>query len=74
MNSIRLTLRSLARSPGFTATALATLALCLGANLARHAGVIATSAGVMLVVVLLVTLVPSRHAARVNPIEALRSE
>jgi len=30
---LRQTLRRLAREPGFTATALVTLALCLGANL-----------------------------------------
>ena len=37
ITNIRHALRSLARSPGFTATAIATLALCLGANLAIFA-------------------------------------
>jgi len=41
---------------------------------AIHAGVIAVSAAVMVVVVLLATLLPSRRAARVNPIDALRDE
>ncbi|HLP09157.1 MAG TPA: ABC transporter permease [Opitutaceae bacterium] len=37
MSSIRLALRTLAKTPGFTATAIATIALCLGANLAIFA-------------------------------------
>ncbi len=37
MTSLRLAFRQLIKTPGFTATALATLALCLGANLAIYA-------------------------------------
>ncbi|HLP00919.1 MAG TPA: ADOP family duplicated permease [Opitutaceae bacterium] len=37
MSSFRLALRTLARSPGFTAAAVATLALCIAANLAIFA-------------------------------------
>ena len=33
MHNVRHAFRQLAKTPGFTATALATLALCLGANL-----------------------------------------
>jgi predicted permease len=36
-NNLRFSLRKLAKTPGFTATALATLALCLGANLTIYA-------------------------------------
>ena len=35
MNNLRLALRQLRKAPAFTATALATIAICLGANLAR---------------------------------------
>jgi predicted permease len=41
---------------------------------ANHGGAVAGAAGVMLVVVLLATLLPSHRAARVNPIDALREE
>ncbi len=37
MTALRHALRSLAKTPGFTATAVATIALCLGANLALFA-------------------------------------
>ncbi len=37
MSALRHALRSLAKTPGFTATAIATIALCLGANLALFA-------------------------------------
>ncbi|MBE2215812.1 MAG: ABC transporter permease [Opitutaceae bacterium] len=39
-----------------------------------HAGVAAATAGVMIVVVLVATLLPSQRAARVSPIEALRDD
>ena len=37
MNDLRFALRQLLKSPGFTLTALATIAICLGANLAIFA-------------------------------------
>ncbi|HWA28956.1 MAG TPA: permease, partial [Lacunisphaera sp.] len=37
LSDLRLALRSLVKAPGFTAAALGTLALCLGANLAIFA-------------------------------------
>ena len=37
MFNLRRALRSLAKTPGFAATAVATIALCLGANLAIYA-------------------------------------
>jgi len=39
MSSLHLPLRQLAKSPGFTTTALATLAICLGANLVLYSAV-----------------------------------
>jgi len=39
-----------------------------------HVGVLAATAGVMLVVVLLATFLPSHRASRVSPIEALRDD
>ena len=41
---------------------------------AVHAGVLAMAAGVMLIVVLLATFLPSHRASRVSPIEALRDD
>jgi predicted permease len=41
---------------------------------ALHIGVLAATAGVMLAVVFCAMLLPSRRAARVNPIDALRDE
>jgi predicted permease len=41
---------------------------------AIHAGVLATTAGVMMFVVLLAVILPSRRAAKTDPMEALRSE
>ena len=35
MNDLRFALRQLRKAPAFTVTALATVAICLGANLAR---------------------------------------
>jgi hypothetical protein len=37
VNNLRLAFRQLRKAPGFTVTALATIALCLGANLAIFA-------------------------------------
>lgn len=37
MNDLRLAIRQLLKNPGFTAVAVATLAICLGANLAIFA-------------------------------------
>ncbi len=37
MNELRIAFRQLRKSPGFTLTALATVAICLGANLAIFA-------------------------------------
>src|SRR6185503_394307 len=37
MNNLRYSFRQLRKAPGFTATALATIAICLGANLAIFA-------------------------------------
>jgi predicted permease len=39
-----------------------------------HPGVLAATAGTMIVVVLVATFIPSQRATRVSPIEALRSE
>ena len=38
MNNLRFALRQLRKAPVFTVTALATIAICLGANLAHRKG------------------------------------
>jgi ABC-type antimicrobial peptide transport system permease subunit len=41
---------------------------------ALHPGILVATAGTMTTIVFLAILLPSRRAARMNPIEALRAE
>jgi ABC-type lipoprotein release transport system permease subunit len=59
ISHVRLAVRGLVKTPGFTVTVVLALALGIGANIA---------------VTLLASLRPARRAARVDPMIALRAE
>jgi ABC-type antimicrobial peptide transport system permease subunit len=67
MNNLCYAFRQFAKSPGFTAMALSTLAICF-------AGIFFFTVLAMSAVVFFAIVLPARRAARVNPIDALRSE
>ena len=62
MNNIRLPLRQLIKNPAFSAVAIVTLALGIGANTA------------IFLATFFASWIPARRASRVDPIVALRTE
>ena len=71
ISNVRLAVRGLVKTPGFTVTVVLTLALGIGANTAIFYAVVA---GVLVAITLLASFRPAQRAARVDPMIALRAE